>query len=381
MAASGLKLGQLVGDEEFKQAAQTLGETGLFNQLTYTYQYSAAGCDLEMQVAENEKLLPIVWDNFVWFSDEELIRLIQARVLLFDGRLPEGGNLPDQVAKALTGILKDRNIPGEVINLLSAAENGPTESYEFKLNLHPVVVRNMDFPGAAPDEVPALEAAAKELSGQDYLRTKMRVQEHLNFLPVYHLRGYLNAKFADAQPRIVKDGGQTVVDLSFPVTPGLQYKLADVQFAGNQAFPTTKLHELIRLKDGEPADSVQLANDLEQIRKLYGTRGYLFAKIDPIPTMDDLTSTVSYMLNVSEGEVYRMGELSIDGIPPENAEKIAAQWKMKKGDPYDNSYLQTFFSVLYRDYGLRRSYNLVPRQAINRDDKTVSVTLHFVPQG
>src|ERR1700730_3515047 len=40
LAASGLKLGQFAGEEEFKQAAQKLGETGLFTQLDYTYKYS-----------------------------------------------------------------------------------------------------------------------------------------------------------------------------------------------------------------------------------------------------------------------------------------------------------------------------------------------------
>ncbi len=59
IAASGLKLGQFAGENDFKQAIQRLGETGLFTDLTYTYQYSSAGCNVELQVAENDKLVPI----------------------------------------------------------------------------------------------------------------------------------------------------------------------------------------------------------------------------------------------------------------------------------------------------------------------------------
>lgn len=87
LAASGLRLGQFAGEEEFKQAAQKLGETGLFTQLNYTYKYSTAGCDLQLQVAENDKLIPIVFDNFVWFSDDELLNMLRARVPLFAGRV------------------------------------------------------------------------------------------------------------------------------------------------------------------------------------------------------------------------------------------------------------------------------------------------------
>ena len=82
VAASGLKLGQFAGEEEFKQAANKLGETGLFTDLTYSYQYSSAGCNLELQVAENEKLVPITFENLVWFSDDELLGLLRARLPL-----------------------------------------------------------------------------------------------------------------------------------------------------------------------------------------------------------------------------------------------------------------------------------------------------------
>ena len=88
IAASGLKIGQFAGEPEFQQAARKLGETGLFSNLTYKYQYSTAGCNLDMEVAENDKLVPITFDNFVWFSDDELIDLLRSRLPLFEGRVP-----------------------------------------------------------------------------------------------------------------------------------------------------------------------------------------------------------------------------------------------------------------------------------------------------
>jgi outer membrane protein insertion porin family len=247
--------------------------------------------------------------------------------------------------------------------------------------MHAIVIRNMDFPGATDPETPLLQAAAKPLSGQDYLRTKMRVQEKFNFLPVYHTRGYLKAKFAEAQAKVAEDGTQTLVDVSFPVTPGVKYKLADMKFSGNNVFPAEKLRDLIHLKIGEPANSVELADDLQQIHKLYGTKGYLFAHADAEPTMDDAAATVAYELKVTEDEMYRMGELSIDGMPEENAKKMLAQWQMKKGDPYDSSYAQRFFSVMYRDFGLHGSYDVVPKEAMDRQQKVVNVALHFVQKG
>ncbi len=351
IAASGLKIGQFAGEEDFKRSVQKLGDTGLFTELTYSYEYSSAGCNLEFQITENDKLLPIVFDNFVWFSDDELLGLLRARLPLFDGALPVGGNLADQVADTLNAILAERKITGKAGYLRAAKENGPIDSYLYQVNFRAILVRNMDFPGAAPAELPALQAAAKPLEGQDYRRTKMHFQEQLNFLPV------------------------------FPVTPGIQYKLTEIQWSGNAALPVDKLQPLIHLKTGEAANGVQLDQDLEDVHKLYGTKGYLLAHVTAAPETDDLQSTVRYQLNVSEGDLFHMGDLTIDGLDPESSKKMAAQWQMKRGDPFDSSYLTRFFKIMYRDVGLKGSWNVVPRQSISQQEKTVSVTLHFMQKG
>ena len=98
----------------------------------------------------------------------------------------------------------------------------------------PIVIRSLNFPGATEPETSLLQAAAKPLSGQDYLRTKMRVQEKFNFLPVYHARGYLKAEFAEAQAKVAQDGPQTLVDVSFPVD-----SRSEIQTGRCKDFPAT----------------------------------------------------------------------------------------------------------------------------------------------
>ena len=380
VAASGLKLGQYAGEAEFQQAAAKLGETGLFANLSYKYQYSNAGCNLDLEVEENKKLVPILFDNFVWFSDAELLSLLKTRMPLFDGRVPEGGNLAERVEDKLKEILAERKIFGEADYFPAAELNGPVTSYIYKVTLHPVVIRNVEFPGAAEPEVPALQAVAKPLTQQEYSRSKMRVQEEHNFLPVYLSRGYLKAKFADSEAKVANDGPQTFVDVTVPVTPGTQYKLVKAEWSGNAVLPTEQLQGLVHLKPGEPANAVQLASDIEEVQKLYGTKGYIVAGVDARPQMDDASTSVSYELKVSEGDLYRMGELTIDGIPQQNVDKMAAQWQLKKGDPYDKSYLQRFFKTMYHDVGLKIPYNIASKESVDRDEKTVSVALHFVPK-
>jgi len=380
VAVSGLQLGRTATEQDFQQAVQKLAETGLFTDVAYKYEYTTAGCNLDFQVTENEKLVPILFDNFVWFSDDELLSLLRSRVPLFDGKLPLNGGLPDQVADALNAILAERKIAGHAEGIQAASLGGPIDAYTYTVRFHPVIVRNMDFPAAAPSDIPALQAAAKAISGQEYLRSSMRPHEKLDLLPVYLSRGYLKAQFSDSQAKIVSDGPRTVVDVSFPVKPGIQYRITDVRWSGFSAFPADKLQALVHLKSGQPANAVQLDNDLEAVQKLYGTKGYLAAYVKPVPTLDDSAATVAYELNVNEGDQFRMGNLTIDGLDPNAAGKLTAQWQIKKGDVFDDSYLQQFFQVMYHDIGLSRSYSVVPKQNVDRQNKTVNVALHFVPR-
>ena len=378
--ASGLQLGHNAAEPDFQQAVGKLGSTGLFTSVAYTYHYTTAGADLELEVTENPKLVPILFDNFVWFSDQELLSSLRARIPLFDGKLPLNGGLDGQVADELNSILAERKILGHAEGLQSGALNGPISAYTYVVKFHPVIVRNLEFPGAGREEVPSLQAAAKPLSGQEYLRSAMQPHEQLDLLPVYLARGYLKAQFGEPQAKIVSDGPKTVVDVSFQVQPGAQYRTSNVQWTGTSAVPADRLQSMIHLPLGEPANAIQLQNDLDAVKKLYGSKGFLMASVTPQPRMDDAASTVAYNLDVAEGQVFHMGELQTDGIDESAATKLEAQWQMKKGDVFDDSYLHRFFEVLYHDFGLNRSYSVVPKQAVDYQQKTVSITLHFVPK-
>ena len=67
LAASGLQIGQNAADGDFKEAAQRLGDSGLFSDVVYSYSSSGGGTKLELQLAdvEQSKLVPAHFENFV----------------------------------------------------------------------------------------------------------------------------------------------------------------------------------------------------------------------------------------------------------------------------------------------------------------------------
>lgn len=380
IAATGLKVGQFVHEDDFKRAVQILGDTGAFTDVGFGFQYSAEGTKVEFQVKDNPQFVPVKFDNLVWFSDQELLQALHASIPLFKGELPLGGNMADHVTETLQGLIAGKNIPAQVDYLRSGPQDGPITAFLFSVSGPRIEIRNVEFPGAAPEELTELESSAKVLQGREYLRSALQASVNLDFLPVYLQRGYLKASFSEPEAKVVQDTGQqTTVDVIFRVTPNAQYKVTTVHWAGNTAFPSETLQALIHLPAGKPANAVQLNNDLGNVRKLYGTKGLMAAEITPVAAMDDAQATVAYELKVNEGPVYKMGDFTIAGVDSRTMDRLNLAWKLRPGQTYDSSYVKKFLdqstSLLPEGH-----WNTTLHESLNRDH-TVDVTLRYDQKG
>ena len=132
------------------------------------------------------------------------------------------------------------------------------------------------------------------------------------------------------------------MDVTIAITPGIQYKLTGWKWSGNKKIPTEDLQSLLHAKAGQPANTVQLGDDLRAVQQLYGSRGYVTATIKANAEYDDAAGTVAYELVVTEGAVYHMGELEFRGIDNSLTARLRAAWKIRPGDVYDATYLKEF---------------------------------------
>jgi outer membrane protein insertion porin family len=381
LPASGLALGQNVGEADFKEAARRLGDTGMFTDVEYSYSYSPAGMKVEFQFADADPstMVPAHFENFVWFTDEQLLTELQRRVPLFKQLLPTGGTLIDRVEAALQEVLDEKQIPARVDYLReSTMEGEKLIGIAYSVEAMDIRIRNVEFPGATPDQLPSLQAAARKLSGARYTRSPLAHVAEVDFLPVCLKRGYLKASFGDFDARVVsQSGGDVEVDAILPLTPGKVYSTSSVDWKGNSAVAVENLQGLIHLPFGKPADAVQLVTDLEKVTKLYHSRGYMTARVTPKALLDDEKSTVHYDLYVVEGDQFKMGELEIIGLDSQAKAQLQTAWKLREGDPYNGEYPQQFVDETTRLLPRGVPWNVTIHEAVNEKDKTVDITVRF----
>jgi len=383
VATTGLQLNTPVNEDEFKKAARRLGDTGAFTDIGYSFSYSFAGTKLEFQVTDSEKFVPAHFEDFVWFYDAEILRRIKQHVPLYDGSLPTAGRMADEVSDVLQAMLVEQGVPGHVNYVRGGKQDGPIESFEYSVADVLIRVRNIEFTGVAAADLAALQAAAQAFSGRSYSRARIDTFVQRQLLPVYHQRGYLKAICGEPQPRVVKDApeadvpegprNQTMVDVIFAVTPGEQYTLKSLEWSGNEAFPTETLEKMLRAKLDRAADTVRLQEDLLAVQTLYGSRGYITATIKAQANYDDPAAAVAIRLEVKEGPVFRMGDLEFRGVDNSLTAKLREAWKLRPGDVYDSTYLESYLPVAHKLLPSRLDWEISPHVTANVRDKSVDV--------
>jgi outer membrane protein assembly factor BamA len=389
LAASDLQMGQNAADGDFKEAVQRLGNSGMFSDLAYSFSASSAGTKLDLQLADidKSKLVPAQFENFVWFTDEGLRSLLQQRVPLFKQLLPLAGDLSDRVAEALQAILTEKQFPGRVTFLHNADKStGLLTSIAYRVEDVSISIHSIEFPGASPAQAALLKAAAQRVIGAEYWRPTLAAVAELDLLPVYLQRGYLKAAFGQPEGRVVPTSAsdsdsqghaEIQVDAIVPVTAGKVYSTSGVTWQGNSAIATSEVAPLLHMSLGQPADAVRLFRDLENVEKLYRHRGYMMVQIKPNAQFDDEKSTVHYDVNVSEGDLYKMGELEITGLDTQATARMRAAWTLRAGEPYTADYPNKFVddtgSLLPRGVQWSVDIHVTP----DAKDKTVDVEIHF----
>jgi outer membrane protein assembly factor BamA len=386
-AASGLPVGTVAREADFQKAARQLGDSGGFSNISFTYTYSDQGTKLEFQVTDADKFVPAHFADFVWFGDEDLIQKVHERIPLFDGNLPATGRLADQVSDVLQALLVEKAVPGQVEYVRKNDKNEKLESFEYNVAGVSIRIHQADFPGAGASELPLLQAAAEKMIDREYSRAYMSNFIERSVLPIFHERGFLKVTCGTPQTKVVhlptSEAGTatglppTLVDISFPVAPGSQYKVSGWQWSGNNVIPTAELQPFVHAKAGQIANTVQLGEELRAAQELYGSRGYILASIKVDAEFNDAAGTVDYHLVVDEGSLFHMGELELRGLDNNLDARLRAAWKIRTGEVYDASYLQQFLPLARKLLPASLDWDVASHVTAMTRDKTVDVDLQY----
>lgn len=387
LSRAGLEVGQEVSLELLDEAAARLVQSGLFKRLGYRVRGKDDSVSLTFEVEEASSSMPVVFDNFVWFDDEELSKAVARRVPSFDGTAPEAGRMTDEIALALEELLRERRIEGTVEHQISTDLTGRRAEHVFTVKGAGVRSCSLSFPGTRTFSEEFLAQRADEILSNQYSRLYVSDFVNATLLPLYHERGLLRAQFLTPRVRLAKSEECEGLSISIPVEEGVRYVWGGAEWTGNDSLTAKELDAALAMKKRDTANGLKFDKGLEAARKAYGRKGYLTVKITPTPVFDDENRSVSYRMNVVEGAQYRMGQLTINGLSERDANNLRGRWSLLHGEVYDEGYLREFMDKTVGEFARfiaseGRSLGdvkLEPELKADREKQTVDVTLNFLP--
>ncbi len=185
-------------------------------------------------------------------------------------------------------------------------------------------------------------------------------QDRQKLTDYYHDKGYNDAT---VKANIALDEANNSGTVTFSFVEGGRSNLRKVIFEGNQVIKSSELRKTMKGTRGKTfysfidktgrLDQTKFKEDLDAIRDLYQTRGYIDIDI-PETRIQRLTNgDINLVIVVREGTQYRVGTLKFEGTQVFTDTEIRRFLKMKEGAVYSPKGLKDDLKTINDYYGSR----------------------------
>ncbi len=184
------------------------------------------------------------------------------------------------------------------------------------------------------------ERVRRALQDRGYFRAEVDT-------PVTHIRNEGGLSFFTFRPRQGKR-----IDIRIPVEEGARYRLGGVTFTGNAHVQNVKaLRAQFPTKDGELFNATAIGKGLDNLRKAYGSLGYINFTAVPTPRIDDAKHLVYLDIDIDEGKAFTVSRIEFQGNTITRDRVIRRELLIEEGQPYNsNSWESSLLRLNQLDY-------------------------------
>jgi len=179
------------------------------------------------------------------------------------------------------------------------------------------------------------------------------------------------------------------MDVVFTIDEGSKTGVRDIVFAGNKAFSSSRLRDLMQttemnylswLKTSDVYDPDKIAADQELIRRYYLKNGYAdFRVVGSDAVYDEAKKGWIVTISVDEGQQYKIGSVTVESrLVDVSAESLRKVITIKEGDVYNGDKVEKTVDALTREVAKSGYAFSSARPRGDRDPSTHTIALGFV---
>ncbi len=159
-----------------------------------------------------------------------------------------------------------------------------------------------------------------------------------NIRAYYYDHGYMQVQIDKPQITIDKDGKWITIDIT--IHEGEQFKVGEIDFAGDILTTKEDLFKLLSLKKGKVHRSSVTQKDLVKITNYYADQGYAYVEVDPRTSLDPEKRLIHITFNIRKRKKVYVEWINISGNTKTRDKVIRREIKVNEGDLYSSTALK-----------------------------------------
>ncbi|MBZ4335377.1 outer membrane protein assembly factor BamA [Corallococcus sp. AS-1-6] len=255
----------------------------------------------------------------------------------------------------------------EVTYRLDPVENGAAVNVVYVINEHSkVMVKQIVLQGAekvSPEELKATMITKEGgflsfFTGEGTYREEAFQRDLAVIQIAYYDRGFINVRID--KPTVQLSADKRDIYITLHITEGESYDIGKIDFAGDLERPPEELLKLMKSRPKQRFNRGQLSTDISAISDVYFDKGYAYANINPVTSVNAEDRTVDLTFDIQKG-------------PLVNIERIDVVGNTKTRDKVIRRELRVYEGELYNGTGVKRSRERVTALGFF---ETVEITQH-----
>jgi outer membrane protein insertion porin family len=170
-----------------------------------------------------------------------------------------------------------------------------------------------------------------------YAREK--INGDLERLTSYYMdQGYVNFDITSTQVSVSPDKDEVYITVN--IFEGEVYKVNDVELAGDLVDSEELLNLVIQVREGQVFSQQLVTATAEFMKQLLGNRGYFFAEVEGVPSINEEDKTVDITFFVEPGDRTYVNRITFTGNTNTADEVLRREMRQMEGAPASNAALE-----------------------------------------
>ncbi len=346
---SGLRKGQeiFIPGEKISVAIRKLWSSNLFSNIEiFSTKIEGDSIYLEIQLEDLPELKTVVIEGVKKSKLEEIKK---------ENKLQSGTKVTENLITTTKNYLENKYKKQGFLNAkVTITTNEVIDSVQKSrvdmfLNINKgnkIKVKDIVFNGTEKLKSKKLRKAMKNTKKKNPIRLLKRSkyieadykEDLISVIDKYKENGYRDARIISDS--IIKNDDNTIT-LNITLEEGEKYTFGKIIFLGNTIYTDQQLNQILRIKEGDTYNGVELDKriednskpDADDLTNLYQNNGYLFSSITPIEVSAD-GNVIDMEIRIIEGKPAYFNKVTVTGNDKTNDHVIYRELRTRPGQLY-----------------------------------------------